>query len=177
MRKGRFDEIFFVDLPAEDERDEIFAIHIRKRGRDPAHFDLKLLAAVTDGFSGAEIEQVVVASLYDAFDAGRDVEMEDLLRNSTQSIPLSRTMKEQIDALREWAVTRARPASSQSVPPVIACEPVSEEPVVASRQSPEGDVRREPLDGPHLPEDGGHEAGASPPAPEPASAGNREAGG
>jgi len=118
MRKGRFDEIFFVDLPAEDERDEIFEIHIRKRGRDPGHFDLKQLAAASDGFSGAEIEQVVIASLYDAFDSGRDIRMEDLLRTTGQSIPLSRTMKEQIDALREWAVTRARPASHQAQLPV-----------------------------------------------------------
>ncbi len=114
MRKGRFDEIFFVDLPAEDERDEIFEIHIRKRGRDPEAYDLKQLAAAADGFSGAEIEQVVVASLYDAFDAGQEITMDDLLRNTAQSIPLSRTMKEQIDALREWASTRARPASSQT---------------------------------------------------------------
>src|SRR5207247_5312332 len=88
MRKGRFDEIFFVDLPAEDERDEIFEIHIRKRGRDPGQFDLKRLALEAEGFSGAEIEQVVIASLYDAYDdGGRDIVMEDMVRNIRQSIP------------------------------------------------------------------------------------------
>jgi ATP-dependent 26S proteasome regulatory subunit len=112
MRKGRFDEIFFVDLPAEDERDEIFEIHLRKRKRDPARFDLKGLAAEAVGFSGAEIEQAIIAALYDAFDAGRDIETEDVVRSVRQSVPLSRTMKEQIALLREWAVTRARPASS-----------------------------------------------------------------
>jgi ATP-dependent 26S proteasome regulatory subunit len=112
MRKGRFDEIFFVDLPAEDERDEIFEIHLRKRKRDPARFDLKGLAAEAAGFSGAEIEQAIIAALYDAFDAGRDIETEDVVRSVRQSVPLSRTMKEQIALLREWAATRARPASS-----------------------------------------------------------------
>jgi ATP-dependent 26S proteasome regulatory subunit len=126
MRKGRFDEIFFVDLPAEDERDEIFEIHIRKRGRKSEQFDVKELAAVADGFSGAEIEQVVVSSLYDAYDAGRDILMEDMIRNINQSIPLSRTMKEQIDALREWAATRARPASTGAALPAVVCEPVGE---------------------------------------------------
>jgi hypothetical protein len=128
MRKGRFDEIFFVDLPVEDERDEIFEIHIRKRGRDPEKFDLKRLAAEAEGFSGAEIEQVVVSSLYDAFDNGRDIEMEDLVRNTRQSIPLSRTMREQIDALREWAATRARPASSQAALPLVECAAAPELP-------------------------------------------------
>jgi ATP-dependent 26S proteasome regulatory subunit len=135
MRKGRFDEIFFVDLPVEDERDEIFEIHIRKRGRNPEQFDVKVLAAEADGFSGAEIEQVVVSSLYDAYDTGRDIEMEDLVRNINQSIPLSRTMKEQIDALREWAATRARPASTGAAIPDVACVPVGEEAPVGSPQS------------------------------------------
>jgi SpoVK/Ycf46/Vps4 family AAA+-type ATPase len=112
MRKGRFDEIFFVDLPAEDERDEIFEIHLRKRKRDPARFDLKLLAAESAGYSGAEIEQAIIAALYDAFDAGRDIETEDVVRSTRQSVPLSRTMKEQIAMLREWAASRARPAST-----------------------------------------------------------------
>jgi ATP-dependent 26S proteasome regulatory subunit len=112
LRKGRFDEIFFVDLPAESERDEIFEIHLRKRKRDPARFDLLKLAAESPGFSGAEIEQAIVAALWDAFDGGRDIETEDILRNIQQSVPLSRTMKEQIGALREWAESRARPAST-----------------------------------------------------------------
>src|SRR5439155_13561538 len=112
MRKGRFDEIFFVDLPGEDERDEIFEIHIRKRKRKVEDFDLKALAAAAVGYSGAEIEQAIVSALYDAFDAGRDITTEDLLNNIRSSVPLSRTMKEQIDELRSWASTRARNASS-----------------------------------------------------------------
>ena len=113
MRKGRFDEIFFVDLPAEDERDEIFEIHFRKRRRNPEQFDLKQLAAASEGFSGAEIEQAIIGALYDAFDAGHDITTEDVLRNVRESVPLSRTMEESIDRLRDWASTRARPASGR----------------------------------------------------------------
>jgi hypothetical protein len=114
MRKGRFDEIFFVDLPAKDERGEIFSIHLKKRKRDPKNFDLKKLAERTVGYSGAEIEQVVVAALFKAFgDGPREVNTEDLLSVVTESIPLSVTMSEGIERLREWAETRARPASSE----------------------------------------------------------------
>jgi SpoVK/Ycf46/Vps4 family AAA+-type ATPase len=112
LRKGRFDEIFFIDLPSLDERQEIFAIHLLKRNRDPSQFDLLRLARETDGFSGAEIEQAVIAGLYDAFEAGRDLEDRDMLRDVAQSIPLSQTMREQITPLRNWARTHARPASS-----------------------------------------------------------------
>ncbi|HYN87282.1 MAG TPA: AAA family ATPase, partial [Ardenticatenaceae bacterium] len=110
LRKGRFDEIFFVDLPTRPEREEIWAIHLRKRRRSPSRFDLQRLAAETDGFSGAEIEQVVIASLYDAFDEGRDLEMHDLLRNIAQTVPLSQTMASQVETLRHWARKNARPA-------------------------------------------------------------------
>jgi ATP-dependent 26S proteasome regulatory subunit len=119
LRKGRFDEIFFIDLPARHERVEIFGIHLRKRKRDPAKFDLNALAEATPGFSGAEIEQVVVEALYDAFDAARDsgdaardLTMEDLLKACRASVPLSMTMREKIAYLRDWAETRARMASS-----------------------------------------------------------------
>ena len=112
LRKGRFDEIFFVDLPDEGERREIFEIHIRKRKRKPEDFDLTALARAAVGYSGAEIEQVIVAALFDAFDAGRDIAQDDLLRNIQESVPLSRTMSEQIEELRFWASTRARNASS-----------------------------------------------------------------
>jgi SpoVK/Ycf46/Vps4 family AAA+-type ATPase len=119
LRKGRFDEIFFVDLPAEEERKEIFSIHLSKRKRDPANFDLAKLAEATSGFSGAEIEQAIISALYDAFDVGREVTTEDILATCKQSVPLSMTMKERIDILREWAATRARPASSiEPEPPV-----------------------------------------------------------
>jgi SpoVK/Ycf46/Vps4 family AAA+-type ATPase len=113
MRKGRFDEIFFVDLPNEVERREIFAIHLAKRRRDPELFDLEQLAAASDGFSGAEIEQAVISALYDAFDAGVDISDDYILRALRGSIPLSQTMREEIAQLRNWARTRARPASGR----------------------------------------------------------------
>ena len=112
LRKGRFDEIFFVDLPSEDERKEIFGIHIRKRKRDAGKFDLEMLASKTPGFSGAEIEQAVIDGLYKAFSDGREVACEDVESCAEQSVPLSRTMKERIDELREWASHRCRPAST-----------------------------------------------------------------
>lgn len=111
IRKGRFDEIFFVDLPKEAERKEIFAIHLRKRRRKPENFDLDELVRLTDGFSGAEIEQVVISALYDAFYEGRDLAQADLVRSARETMPLSHTMREQIEALREWAKGRARFAS------------------------------------------------------------------
>jgi SpoVK/Ycf46/Vps4 family AAA+-type ATPase len=111
LRKGRFDEIFFLDLPTEEEREQIFAIHLRKRRRDPAQFDLKRLARATQGFSGAEIEQVIIGALFTAFDAGRDLTMEDLLGEIKSVVPLSVMMREEIDELRTWAQMRARPAS------------------------------------------------------------------
>jgi SpoVK/Ycf46/Vps4 family AAA+-type ATPase len=118
LRKGRFDEIFFVDLPNFEERQEIFAIHLHKRKRDPDQFNRVRLAKEADGFSGAEIEQVIIDGLYDAFDAGRDLEEEDLVRNIRQTVPLSRTMRERVSALRNWARTHARPASSNASQPV-----------------------------------------------------------
>ncbi len=111
LRKGRFDEIFFIDLPNFEERQEIFAIHLLKRHRAPEQFDLPRLARETEGFSGAEIEQAIIAGLYDAFDVGRDLEESDLLRTVAASIPLSQTMSEQVTALRNWARTHARMAS------------------------------------------------------------------
>jgi ATP-dependent 26S proteasome regulatory subunit len=112
LRKGRFDEIFFVDLPNHKERADIFRIHISKRKRDPAQFDLDLLAGLADGFNGAEIEQVVVAGLYSAFDAGRELEQQDLVNEAKALVPLSVMMREDIADLREWAHLRTRPASA-----------------------------------------------------------------
>ncbi|MCS6777686.1 MAG: AAA family ATPase [Chloroherpetonaceae bacterium] len=113
LRKGRFDEIFFIDLPSEAERREIFRIHLKKRRRNPDDFDLDALAAATPGFSGAEIEAAVVEALYDAFDETRDLTTEDILKAARNTFPLSMTMRERIEELREWAATRARPASSE----------------------------------------------------------------
>lgn len=113
LRKGRFDEIFFVDLPDEKEREQIFKIHLQKRKRDPAKFKLKELAKATDGFSGAEIEQVVVGSLYVAFDADRDLAQKDLMAEAKSAVPLSVMMAEEIDELRTWAKLRTRPSSKR----------------------------------------------------------------
>ncbi|MDE2126660.1 MAG: AAA family ATPase [Armatimonadetes bacterium] len=113
LRKGRFDEIFFIDLPAHDERKEIFRIHLAKRKRNPDEFDLDLLADATPGFSGAEIEAVVLDGLYEAFDdPDKALSTESLILAAHQSVPLSVTMRERIEDLREWANTRARQASS-----------------------------------------------------------------
>jgi len=111
LRKGRFDEIFFIDLPTEIERQEIFGIHIEKRKRKLENFDISALAAKTDGFSGAEIEQVVIGALYTAFDQDREITTEDMLNEANTQVPLSRMMAEDVEALREWAKLRARPSS------------------------------------------------------------------
>jgi len=113
MRKGRFDEIFFVDLPSREERKTIAEIHLKKKRRDPSAIDLGKLVEATPEFSGAELEQVVVSALYDAFDGGRDVDTNGLVSSAREIVPLAVTMKEGIDNMREWAKTRARPASVQ----------------------------------------------------------------
>lgn len=112
LRKGRFDEIFFVDLPTTEERQEIFRIHLSKRRPDITHFDLGQLAKVCDGFSGAEIEQALIAAMYDAFAKGRDFNQLDIIAAVKATLPLSKTMSEQVTALRDWARQRARPAAS-----------------------------------------------------------------
>lgn len=114
LRKGRFDEIFFVDLPNREERSEIFTIHLRKRNRSPAAFDLEALADASEGFSGAEIEQAVIDALYDAYDEDRELTTQDILRALESTVPLSRTMSESIEELRDWAATRARHASRRA---------------------------------------------------------------
>ncbi|HVL38006.1 MAG TPA: AAA family ATPase [Fimbriimonadaceae bacterium] len=113
LRKGRFDEIFFVDLPDLEERKQIFEIHLRKRRREPAKFKLKALAEKTKGFNGAEIEQVVVGALYHAFEEDRELKQQDLLKEAESLVPLSVMMREEIDELRTWAELRTRPASTQ----------------------------------------------------------------
>jgi SpoVK/Ycf46/Vps4 family AAA+-type ATPase len=112
LRKGRFDEIFFVDLPSQDEREQIFQIHLSKRRRETERFDIGQLANVCDGFSGAEIEQVLIAAMYEAFAQGREFTQLDIIAASRATLPLSRTMTEQVNALREWARQRARPAAA-----------------------------------------------------------------
>ena len=107
MRKGRFDEIFFVDLPGEDARQRIWQIHLERRKRDPARFDIARLASLTEGFSGAEIEQAVVSALYTAFSRQEDLSTEALVEEIELTRPLSVTMAERIGALRAWAKDRA----------------------------------------------------------------------
>ncbi len=113
LRKGRFDEIFFIDLPDAAEREQIYSIHITKRKRDPKKYDLKALARASKGFSGAEIEQAVVGSLFAAFDADRELAQEDLIKETKAAVPLSVMMEEEIDELRTWAQMRTRPSSKR----------------------------------------------------------------
>jgi len=110
MRKGRFDEIFFVDLPSPEVRERIFAIHLKKRKRDPAGFNLPELAAAAGGFSGAEIEQAIVSALYAAFGQDRDLTEQDILDELGETRPLSVTMAEKVAELRTWAANRCVPA-------------------------------------------------------------------
>lgn len=116
MRKGRLDEIFFVDLPAEDEREAIFQIHLARRKRPVVNFRLPELVAASKEFSGAEIEQAIISALYDAFSEGRELSTEHVLEALRQTVPLSKTMDEQLSRLRTWAEGRARHASVVRVP-------------------------------------------------------------
>lgn len=112
LRKGRFDEIFFVDLPNEEERKEIFKIHLGKRRSDTERFDFDQLSKVCEGFSGAEIEQGLISAMYEAFAQGREFTQLDIIAAIRATMPLSKTMSEQVSALRDWARQRARPAAA-----------------------------------------------------------------
>jgi tRNA A-37 threonylcarbamoyl transferase component Bud32 len=111
LRQGRFDDIFFVGLPGVPERERILKIHIEKRRRDPARFDLAGLAALTDSFSGAEIEQVVIAGLYRAFDAGRELETGDIEGAARETVPLAKARAREIAAMIRWAEAGAKMAN------------------------------------------------------------------
>jgi AAA+ superfamily predicted ATPase len=111
LRKGRFDEVFFVDLPLDQERIEIFRIHLRRRGVDPDRLQLEQLTQFTQGWSGAEVEQCVVSALTKARLADRELDPQDLVMTAVSIVPLSRTMKEQINHIRSWAFERAVRAS------------------------------------------------------------------
>jgi AAA+ superfamily predicted ATPase len=113
LRKGRLDEIFFVDLPSAAERQRIFEIHLNKRRRASSRFDVARLADVAEGFSGAEIEEAVISALYDVFYLGRDLQTDDIVKAVRETVPLSKTMAEEIAALRAWAQGRARLASQR----------------------------------------------------------------
>lgn len=114
MRKGRFDETFFLDLPGPEERADILAIHLRGHGREPDGFDRSGLAARCEHFTGAELEQVIVSGLHRAFVQGRELTDEDLVAVAGQLVPLYRTYEDHIKGLRTWAKTRARKASQDS---------------------------------------------------------------
>jgi SpoVK/Ycf46/Vps4 family AAA+-type ATPase len=106
LRKGRFDEIFFVDLPDDTERETIWKIHLRLRKQDSAQFDLGKIVSASDGFSGSEIEQAVVAALYRALHRKTPLTTDLLIEEVTQTVPLSVTRREDIDALRQTAEGR-----------------------------------------------------------------------
>jgi len=111
IRKGRFDELFFVDLPNQAERKQIFTIQLSRRKRNPTEFQLDRLAAAARGYSGAEIESVVQTALYAAYSQKQQLGDQHLLEAIQATVPLSTTRAEEIDALREWAAKRAVPAS------------------------------------------------------------------
>lgn len=113
LRKGRVDEIFFVDLPSQKEREEIIKIHLKKKNRKPNDFDTYKIAMESKGFSGAELEEVIKEALFQAYDKEREVNDEDILEAIKKTFPLSRTMHETIDKMRIWAKSRAVSASTE----------------------------------------------------------------
>jgi AAA+ superfamily predicted ATPase len=125
LRKGRFDEIFFLDLPTQEERQEIFAVHLRKRKRLPGDFDLDRLARASEGYVGAEIEQAIVEAMYVGFNAGREFTTEDIAAALKRQVPLSVSSRETVGMLRNWlregraqsaSFAEAREAEQQFVP-------------------------------------------------------------
>ena len=112
LRKGRFDELFFVDLPNQSEREAIWGIQIGNYGRDPKDFDIVQLGRATEGLTGSEIENVFVESLYQAFDMDKEPTDLTIAQVLTEFVPLSKLMAEQIGGLKQWAKGRARLATS-----------------------------------------------------------------
>lgn len=117
LRKGRFDEIFFVDLPDTPSRERIFSIHLERLGRDPRHYDLGTLAELAKSFSGAEIEAAVIAGMYNALSDSRELETGDIVAAISETFPLAETMREEIAGIRLWAKGRARHASAEDLSP------------------------------------------------------------
>jgi SpoVK/Ycf46/Vps4 family AAA+-type ATPase len=115
LRKGRFDEIFFVDLPSFVERKEIFRVHLSKRKMNPDEFDLEALAQSAVGYSGAEIEEAIISAMFDSFYEKEKLTTDRLIEGLKMTVPLSKTMSEDIDELRKWADGRARAATSAEV--------------------------------------------------------------
>jgi SpoVK/Ycf46/Vps4 family AAA+-type ATPase len=130
LRKGRVDEIFFVDLPAQTERQEIISIHLRRKNRDPSRFNIAKLAQDCAGFSGAELEEVVKEALFSAFDdGGREITDADIGDAVRKTYPLSRTMREVIDNMRKWAKSRAVSASREK-PEILPSENNADVPIL-----------------------------------------------
>ncbi|MBI4802362.1 MAG: AAA family ATPase [Elusimicrobia bacterium] len=111
VRKGRFDQVFFCDLPETEERAQIIRIHLARNSVDPKKIDISRLLGSTNGWSGAEIEQAIIAARIDAYQAKRTMTVDDILAQAYNMVPLSRTMAEQVKAIRDWAYKRATPAS------------------------------------------------------------------
>ena len=109
MRKGRFDEVFFVDLPVLEERVAILALHLQRRDQTLDSHSLEVLAEATDGFSGAELEQLVVSAMYQLIERSAPVSLEMLLGLANQTKPLSVLMRESVQGLRMWAEGRTTP--------------------------------------------------------------------
>lgn len=122
-RKGRFDEVFFVDLPSKEEREAIAKIHVEKKKRKTSDVDPKAIAEVTDGFSGSEIEQAIVDGLFAAFAADRDLTTQDVLDAVGRTNPLSKMMAPQINALREWAKSRQAKMAGKGEAPKVDVPP------------------------------------------------------
>ncbi len=112
LRRGRFDQLFFIDLPTRREREEIFTIHLRQEGERASRFNIPQLAQITKGWSGSEIEQVIISSRFDAFNQNRYLTEDDLFTSFGSTVPLSTTMETQIKNIRSWAHNRAVRASS-----------------------------------------------------------------
>nr|WP_228014928.1 hypothetical protein [Synechocystis salina] len=116
LRKGRFDEIFFLDLPTLAERQEIITVHLRKRNRFPQEFDLVRLAMASEGYVGAEIEQAIIDGMYVGFNQGRELTTTDILTALKRQVPLSVSQKEVIGYLRDWLREgRAQSASFEEI--------------------------------------------------------------
>lgn len=113
LRRGRFDQIFFIDLPTRIEREEIFSIHLTSKGNDVSKFNIPQLAQITKGWSGSEIEQVIISAMYEAFNKDQRLVEDDLFTIFGSTVPLSTTMEEQIKKIRSWAHNRAVRASAE----------------------------------------------------------------
>jgi SpoVK/Ycf46/Vps4 family AAA+-type ATPase len=114
LRKGRWDEMFFVDLPNDQEREISWSIQIQKHGRDAEDYDLQQLSRTTEGVTGSEIEQGFIEALYLAFEHGREPTDLDVAQVLNVTVPLSKLMAEQVTALKQWSKGRARLATSQA---------------------------------------------------------------